>query len=273
MAAAPVAIAATLAGLVAIAATVAIERLGGRVGGLLATVPTTIVPAAVFIWWAAPQGAAFEGAMGMVPAGMLLNAAFLWLWKVVPARVRLTHDGARLLLITLVNLGLWALGAFAMVLLAERIEALRLGLLTLCIGLGLGLAVTRTARPAPKGDRPVTLGTLLMRGLAAAAAIGLAVHLATLGSPLLAGIAAVFPAIFLTSMVALWISQGEAVPTGAVGPMMLGGMSVSVYALLATQLFPRLGPLVGSLVVWLLSVLIVTLPAGHWVTSRPLPSD
>ena len=38
---------ALLAGLVAIGATVAIERFGGRIGGLLATVPTTIVPASI----------------------------------------------------------------------------------------------------------------------------------------------------------------------------------------------------------------------------------
>ena len=39
--------------------------------------------------------------------------------------------------------------------------------------------------------------------------------------------------IFLTTMVSLWLSQGEAVPSGAVGPMMLGASSVAVYALLA----------------------------------------
>jgi hypothetical protein len=33
-------------------------------------------------------------------------------------------------------------------------------------------------------------------------------------SDVLAGIFACFPAIFLTTMVSLWISQGEAMPTG-----------------------------------------------------------
>ena len=38
------------AGLVAILATVAIEKYGGVIGGIFGTVPTTIVPAAAFIW-------------------------------------------------------------------------------------------------------------------------------------------------------------------------------------------------------------------------------
>ena len=35
---------------VAVLATLAIERFGGRIGGLLATVPTTIRPACLGIW-------------------------------------------------------------------------------------------------------------------------------------------------------------------------------------------------------------------------------
>ena len=35
------------AALVAIGATVAIERLGGRLGGVLGSIPTTIVPASL----------------------------------------------------------------------------------------------------------------------------------------------------------------------------------------------------------------------------------
>ena len=35
------------AALVAVAATVAIERLGGRLGGVIGSIPTTIVPASL----------------------------------------------------------------------------------------------------------------------------------------------------------------------------------------------------------------------------------
>jgi len=46
------AIPAIFAGLVAILSTIAVERLGGTMGGVLSSIPTTIVPAAVGIWGA-----------------------------------------------------------------------------------------------------------------------------------------------------------------------------------------------------------------------------
>ena len=42
---------ALFAGLVAIVATVAIERFGGRVGGVLASITTITVPASLGFWW------------------------------------------------------------------------------------------------------------------------------------------------------------------------------------------------------------------------------
>jgi hypothetical protein len=53
-----------------------------------------------------------------------------------------------------------------------------------------------------------------------------AVSLARSGLPIASSMARVFPAIFTTIMVATWLAQGAQVPTGAVGPMMLGTLSV-----------------------------------------------
>ena len=48
---------AVFAGLVAIAVTVAIERWGGVIGGILGTLPTTIIPAAIGMYLAGGQDA------------------------------------------------------------------------------------------------------------------------------------------------------------------------------------------------------------------------
>ena len=63
-------------------------------------------------------------------------------------------------------------------------------------------------------------------GVTAGIAIGVAVSLARSGLPIASSMARVFPAIFTTIMVATWLAQGAQVPTGAVGPMMLGTLSV-----------------------------------------------
>ena len=65
-----------MAGLVAILATVFIERLGGAIGGII-TLPTTIVPASIGIWIGVNgDTVSVTAAMSMVPIGMLLNVLF-----------------------------------------------------------------------------------------------------------------------------------------------------------------------------------------------------
>ncbi|MED5487200.1 MAG: hypothetical protein VYB40_05855 [Candidatus Thermoplasmatota archaeon] len=258
-------LAAILAGLVAIAVTIAIEKFGGVIGGVLGTIPTTIVPAAAFMWLADPSADAFDSAMGMVPVGMLLNAIFLWLWRVVPPRIPAWDFGKRLAVITTINLCVWFVGAAVSVTLFSEQTSMDVGFSALLIGVILGLWISLDHKPAPRGKNRVGPFTLACRGIAAATAIGLAVWLSQLGSPLLAGMASVFPAIFLTSMVALWIAQGEAVPSGAVGPMMLGAMSVSFYALLATITLPKYGIALGSVLTWVASIGAVSVPAALWL--------
>lgn len=264
---------ALFAGVVAIGVTVAIERWGGRLGGILGTLPTTIVPASIGILGTAPSLAAYRDAMLSVPAGMLLNALFLWLWRFLPPRLPRTGLGLRLTLMVSLSLGTWFLGAGALVLGGQwwrdqglPILALGLGTTVLIVGVGVGACLRPL--PSPRGTRRVGPAILLGRGLLAAVAIGLSVLIASTGQDLLAGMASVFPAIFLTTMVSLWLSQGEAVPVGAVGPMMLGSASVAVYALLAATTLPALGTVLGTLAAWILAVLLTSIPAGLWLSTR-----
>jgi hypothetical protein len=227
-------VSALAAGFVAILATVAIERLGGRRGGLVGTIPTTIVPAALGFWWGSASVSDFRDALFVVPAGMLVNGLFLWSWRVLPGRLPAWRLGGRLVAMVAVSMAGWALLAF---LLLRSTELYRYGDRSMALwGWGFFAAAVVVAvaaclrnGPAPAGTRVVGPFTLIARGLLAASAIGLAVALATVAGPVIAGIVSIFPAIFLTTMVALWLSQGEAVPSGAVGPMMLGSTSVSAY--------------------------------------------
>ena len=137
----------------------------------------------------------------------------------------------------------------------------------LCVGqLMFGLWACLGNPPAPKGSRLVGPATLAARGVLAAAAIGVSVWMAGLGIVLLAGIASVFPAIFLTTMVSVWLSQGEAVQAGAVGPLMLGSASVSLYAIAAAFSIPTLGVWLGCATAWLLAVGGISIPAWYWLS-------
>lgn len=265
------------AGLVAVAVTVAIERFGGRVGGFLGTLPTTIVPASLGMF--ADDPAVFRDALSIAPAGMLVNALFLWSWRVLPDRLPATLDlRARLGAMVVLTLGLWAVGASAVLgvtgtLTRSGAAPEAIGALATLAIVGIGALACRAGVPAPRGARRVGPVALVARGVLAGGAIGLAVAIARSGHGLLAGVASVFPAIFLTSMVSVWWSQGRAVSAGAVGPMMLGSASVAAYALIAAFTLPALGPVLGVLSAWILAVGGVTLPSNAWVASRSGAAD
>jgi hypothetical protein len=270
--------AAGFAGLVAVGVTLAIERWGGVVGGLLGTLPTTIVPAALGVYAQAPSLEAYRDTLCAAPAGMLLNALFLYLWRVLPPRLPPGHGlAARLGAMVVLSLLAWAAGALLVTTGLSAARTAGVALLPLAAGLGAAIVVLGGWAclgdvPAPPGRRPVGPGALVARGSLAAFAIGAAVLLSATGNALLAGMATVFPAIFLTTMVSLWLAQGEAVPGGAVGPMMLGSASVAAFALLATWSLPALGAGPGSVVAWLLAAGGVTVPATAWLRRRQRPA-
>ena len=257
-------VSALLAGVVATAVTVAIEKWGGLVGGLLGTVPSTIVPAGIGMYLAGGEDD-FVASMMVVPLGMLLNALFLGAWLVLP---RWFSNASRPLLLTsigalafwcVMGMGVWFIlqnTVVGMLLTEQEFAAGGLVLLFL-----IAVWFNRRPQPAPKGTNAVSKTVLIARGSMAALAIGVAVWMAGLGFPLLAGLASVFPAIFLTSMVALWLAQGPTVPQGAAGPMILGGASVAVYANIAMWSLPTYGVVVGSVVAWVGSVLGWSIPA------------
>ena len=262
---------AIFAGVVATLVTIAIEKFGGTLGGVLGTIPTTIVPASYGIWISSTQTEFLES-MSVIPLGMLINAVFLSVWVIGPKLIK--NDGLiGGLSITLLSLLVWSICGIIIVKATEMGKSA--GLTEITIGLSglvllaiLGVSFTWKANPAPKGKNKPTLLVLASRGFMAAFAIGVAVLLSSLGYPLLSGLASVFPAIFLTTMVALWISQDSSVSIGAAGPMMLGGASVAVFALIAMIAYPAIGVIFGIIIAWIASILLWSVPTYFFLRKR-----
>lgn len=258
-----------IAGGVAVAATVLVERLGGRIGGLVSSVPTTIIPAAVALHTRCESPDDFATAMALVPIGTALNAGYLGLWLLLPPFLcahRIGHRAPLAFTLT-IALAAWIAASTALILLgalaqpsASDWQGAALVATLLCAA--LGVIANWTPTDAPRGTRRVQPRTLLFRGVAAAGAIGAAVILARLDVPIASGLVSVFPVIFTTVMVGTWLAQGASVPRGAAAPMMLGSTSVAVFACLAAVLFPRLDATPSVVLAWLGSVLIVHAPAS-----------
>ena len=251
------------AGLVAILVTVAIEKFGGFIGGVLGTVPSTIIPAAAGVY-ALEGDDSLTASMSVVPIGMLINGVFLGVWIILPKYI--ASDRLKLPITVVSSLLTWAILALLSLIIAREvtggtISEMTLGMIGLVLLAILAIMFNLSNRAAPKGLNKVPIIILSIRGTAAGLAIAACLVLAEIGLPFVAGLASAFPAIFLTSMVALWLSQGPQVPQGAAAPMMLGGASVSVYALLAMWSLPSFGIFIGSIIAWFGAVGLWTIPA------------
>lgn len=262
------ALSALFGGGVAILVTIAIERLGGKVGGILASSPSTIIPATAAFILSADTAHDARVALFSTPCGMLINSVFfLSVWKMLPPKLpKAISVRRRLALVLAASLLSWALSVAAVwvalaVLNQHGVSVITVGPICAVVSLVAGIAACMRSVPSPKGRHRVATGALLSRGLLAGISIGVANLLSATGNVVLAGFAAVFPSIFLSTMASLWLAQGEAVPTGATGPMMLGSTSVSAFAILAGVLNPHL-PLAAILVVcYAAAVLCVSLPS------------
>lgn len=266
------------AGLVAVLATLAVERFGGTMGGVLASIPTTIVPACIG-WGSRLSASDLTEATAAVPAGMLVDAAVLLAWRYLPpALPRAWSSHARLAVVTAATLCVWALLALAY---ARVVGAtIAAGDARSAVGAGgvnTALLVTVGALmcvrlPAPSGTaasttRP-TPAVLAARGCAAGCAIFAAVLL-TAVSPVVGGLAATVPAIFTTTMVSLWLAHGEGLPLSATGPMVLGSSSVASYALMFAPLSISTGnAYAAAIATWLLAVALVSVPVARFLQWR-----
>ena len=109
---------AIFAGIVAVLVTVAIEKWGGIVGGVLGTLPTTIVPAAMGMYVEAGSDD-LATSMSLIPFWMLLNALFVASWVVYP---RINKD-VTLVKMIFVSLSIWTVLAILMTIsLSEAVD-------------------------------------------------------------------------------------------------------------------------------------------------------
>ena len=234
---------------IAILSTIAIEKLGGTLGGVLATTPTTIVPYSVGLVLANTSTPDIDTAMFAVPIGILLTSLYLVLWREAPRwsvveRLGGTYHQLAVVLPVLVIIWIGCATAIALLLLPQLVAAGVPTWLSGLVGVVCSFLVGVTVvfyrhQPAPKGKKTMTLLMYLSRGVLAGVAIGASLVISSV-SPVAGGVASVFPSITTTTMVMLWVQQGRELPAGAAGPMMLGNVAVSTYCVLFAVLWRQL---------------------------------
>lgn len=278
-------VSAIAAGSASVAATVFIEKMGGSVGGVIASSPSTIVIFGIATAVTAATSDNLVTILYMSPVGLFGDALFLWLWRVLPPTQFIRRVGgkyAQAALMTAVSLGFWMAFAIAMIYAIEPL--LDIGVPSRAIGASfwalnviLGLyTVLFCYIPPLAGTHSAPAIAYASRFLLGACCIGVAVGISSINT-VAGGIGSMFPNTFLVSMLTLCLSHGHALPQSAVGPLMLGSVSSPVFAAVMAEVLPLLqrairspagGIAVSATIAEVAAIAGVSLPVYHVIRWR-----
>lgn len=238
-------ISALLALTMVILVTIIGERWGTRIGGLVGTIPSLLLIALIFIGLSnGPERAA--GSARIVIVEMGANITFLSVYLLT------LHRGMGPALIF--SMSVWAVISY-LILISEGFGTAGNSLLYFFM-----LAVNLTLlRHIGISSQPMKLKysakELSFRGILGGTAIGTSVFLSKMGGPVIGGIFAIFPAIFLSTMIIYSLKHGIEVPRSMGKSMTLGSLNVFSYALTASLTFPMFGIWLGTVLSLSASVL------------------
>lgn len=240
----------SLSALVVILITITAERYGTKTGGVMGTLPSTIIIAFLFI--ALDKGVIFAAeSVVIVPAEMGINLVFLLLFALLSQRT---------LLIALVGslLG-WA--TFTLFLYFSNLTSIFVSLLVYLLCFFFTFVLLDKKKKITSQDTIKVHYTplkLLGRSLIAGIVIAIAVSFSNVGT-LLSGIFSVFPAIFLSTMLISHREHGAQFTAAMAKGMIYGSPSVVSYAVGIYVLYPLVGILLGTISAFIISLFVTVI--------------
>jgi uncharacterized membrane protein (GlpM family) len=219
--------------------TVAAERYGSRVGGFMAGLPTTILISLFFIGWTTSLETAVA-ATTIVPAIGGINCLFLVVYiLLVQVSFWLALGGALIV---------WVVCSGSLVAAGFNSFTLSLAIYVVLLVGCYYVAEKRLGIPS-EASRPMryTASMVLFRGCLAGGIIALAVVLARFGGPLLGGMFAMFPAMFLGTLLITYFAHGAGFSAAVMKASILSAISVVVYGVAVRYTYLTLGLWAGTL--------------------------
>ncbi|MBC8278782.1 MAG: DUF3147 family protein [FCB group bacterium] len=225
------------------------ERLGSKVGGLIANLPSHMLISLVFLGIMNGADYVVEMTPG-IPVGMMLNSIFTFAF-VLLLRFGLLAATAGSLLIWLVT----AVGAAY--LFTDNMVVNIVVYVVVTLATYLALEHVFVIRAVSTAKKRYSLVQMILRAVFAGSVVVSVLLLSKLLNPLVLGIFSVFPAVMLVTMVILAINQNRqfAQATGKV--LILSSSNIVVFGLGIAFTYPRMG------IVWGTAVSFIA--AGVWV--------
>lgn len=234
-----------LSALVVILVTIVAEKYGTKVGGIIGTLPTTIIIAYVFI--ALNQGIAFASdSVAVVPAEMGVNLVFICVFAILAYR--------SILVALFGSFFVWII--LSGILLFFNMNYICLSLVIFTISMvSTFIVLEKKFKIKSQGKRTVhyTPLKILLRGILTGTIITISVLLSNFDE-VLSGIFTVFPAIFSSTMLITVKEHGPDFSAGIAKSIIFGSTSVTSYAASIHFLYPIYGIFWGSIFAFIISV-------------------
>lgn len=236
-----------LSALIVIIITIIAEKYGTKIGGIVGTLPSTIIIAFVFI--ALNQGLIFaSNSVSVVPAEMGINLLFLFVFAILAYRSAIFGLAGSFIV--------WIL--LTSILYFSNLQNIYISILIYAISMVFTLIILeKRVKVKSVGKKKVhyTPTKILLRGILTGFVIMISVLLSNVGE-VLSGIFTVFPAILSSTMIITIREHGPDFSAGIAKSMIFGSPSVMSYAVCIHFLYPIYGIVWGSVLSLLVAVFI-----------------
>lgn len=219
--------------------TIAAERYGSKIGGLIGGLPSTAVVALLFIGFTQTPLAASE-ATTIMPLAQGFNGLFIIVYLLLVRRGLVSGLGGALLV--------WF--SLAGILVAINIQNFWISVASwMFLVLSCYLVVENSMKISSQEKARVSyaFSQITFRALFSGAVIAFAVFMGKLGGPIYGGIFAAFPAMFLSTLVITYRTRGAEFSRAVAKALMVSGMiNVALYAIMVRYLYAWLGLVYGT---------------------------
>jgi hypothetical protein len=232
-------------------ASVLAEKYGTKIGGVITGLPSTALLALLFIGWVfSTQDAVEATTLTPIIAGVIAISMIAYI-ALLRFNFWIAFFGS-LIIWLLLSLGIYFSGfADFTISLISYVVLLSLSYVILERVFKIKSELRRTVQ--------YTLPMLLTRGLFSGAVVAFAVLMSKIGGPLLGGVFAFFPAVFLGTIIITYLTHGPSFSSSVMKVAILGGASTVVFAVVARFTFIPFGIWLGALVSLVVSLVVAYL--------------
>jgi len=233
--------------------TVAADRYGSKIGGLIGGLPSTVLVSLLFIG-VTQSAAAASSTTTLMPLAQGINGLFVVSYLFLVPRGAVAGFGGAFVIWLVLSAALATLGMCPF-----AVSVCGWALLVVACFFAVEKAMIIPSRGRIELRCPA--GQVVLRALFGGAVITSAVVIARLLGPAIGGIFAAFPAVFVSTLVITYRSGGVDFSRAVGKSMMMSGLvNVTLYVVAARYLYARHGLICGTVFAVLLS------SATAWLT-------